>query len=155
MESGRPATTDRLGRIWADNVLDPASENSIRFGFVAGEGLLGELWEAIAKLEKAAADEAYFQEPSYHRRLQEARLAVFKVIERIGTASQQTLEREVGQGMLVRTPMTPAEIEAEIRKYEERFDMTTEEMLAAEKLPDEFGMMDWKILVRYREGKNE
>lgn len=48
-----------LGTVFADNVEDPESLDSIRFGLIKGMGLLGEVVTAVHKLIEAENDVYY------------------------------------------------------------------------------------------------
>lgn len=42
-----------IGSVWADNIEDPDSQDSIRLGNIKGDGLLGKVVAAIRELNKA------------------------------------------------------------------------------------------------------
>lgn len=51
-----------IGTVFADNIVDPESLDSIRFGMIKGEGLLGAALEAGLKLAELEGEAGYWGE---------------------------------------------------------------------------------------------
>lgn len=93
----------KIGHIQANNIEDPESQDSIKIGFTTGDGLLGLVYCAFKKLEKAASDYGYFSDdyPQHLDKLEEARLDFYntlKMVEKRGNdleTENQKLKEEI------------------------------------------------------------
>lgn len=51
--------TDKTGSVWADNIEDRESEESIRYGYITGDGLLGDVARIALRLQEIGGDIGY------------------------------------------------------------------------------------------------
>jgi len=75
---------DQLGIIYADNVEDWGSRNSIQVGFYRGEKVIGEIVDMAQKLEIAAYKNGYYKDSTnYYNKLQQCRLNFYDVMKKL------------------------------------------------------------------------
>lgn len=77
-----------LGIIQAENIDNPNDEQTIRFGFYVGSGLLGDLCVAVRNLEQACIQYGYTGDEESINQVHDARIAFFQVARLIEIQGQ-------------------------------------------------------------------
>lgn len=93
----------KIGKVYAANTEDPASRDSIALGFIAGEGLLGEVLKAADVLCDVSMDYAYYGESSPEgiregEKKGPAWLALFDALKAIEVESEKVAARNEDAG---------------------------------------------------------
>ncbi len=77
-----------IGSIRANNTEDPDNRDSIRLGFVTGDGLLGDAVRAICKLVSAVESYGRHRNDEALDDVEEARLNLYDVLKAIEEAAR-------------------------------------------------------------------
>lgn len=77
-----------IGSVRANNIEDPDCRDTIRLGFVTGDGLLGEVLKAICKLVDATTEYECRLTETASSKVEEARLNLYDALKAIEKADK-------------------------------------------------------------------